>query len=82
MPSAGRGVVWSLLAAIVILLLGIVGLLYVAYNRDKQYQAEIQNLRQKIVKKDAQIEELQNPIRQQLLKPDTSWTIGPDPNRR
>lgn len=82
MSSAGRGVVWSLLAAIVILLLGIVGLLYVAHNRDKQYQAEIQNLRHKMAKKDAQIEELQNPVRPHLSKPDTSWTISPEPNRR
>jgi|GEM_PF-5151591 len=82
MPSAGRGVVWSLLTAIVILLLGLMGLLYVAYNRDKQYQTEIQNLRHKIAKRDAQIEELQNQIRPQLPQSDTSWTTSPDPNRQ
>lgn len=82
MPSAGRAIVWSLLTAIVILLLGLMGLLYVAYNRDKQYQTEIQNLRHKIAKKDAQIEELQNQIRPQTPKADTSWTISPNSNGR
>ena len=77
MPSTRRGIVWSLLIAILTLLLGLMGLLYVSYNRDKQLKSEIQNLRHKIAGKDAQIETLETRIRRQTPNPDTSQITNP-----
>ena len=77
MPSGGRSIVWSLLTAIVILLVGVMGLLYVSYYRDRQYESEIQNLRHKVAEKDAQIEELQKQFRQQTEAADSMQTTPP-----
>lgn len=78
MPPVNRGFVWSLLTAIIILLIGLMGLLYVSYNRDKQYQTEIQSLRQKLTQKDEQIDRLRSQIRPSTTNLDTSWVTEPD----
>ncbi|KAB7727029.1 hypothetical protein F5984_22590 [Rudanella paleaurantiibacter] len=64
--------------AIIVLLLGLMGLLYVSYNRDQQYQGEIQDLRQKLADKDNQLQILRSQIRQMPSPPDTSWETRPD----
>ncbi len=58
------------------------GLLYVAYDRDKQYASEIQNLRHKVAEKDAQIEELQKQLRQPTSASDSIQTTFPPVNSR
>lgn len=80
MPSAGRSIVWSLLTAILILLIGVMGLLYVSYSRDKQYEVEIQNLRHKITEKDAQLDELKNKVLLPISLPDTVQRTPPTSN--
>jgi cell division protein FtsL len=77
MPSAGRSIVWSLLTAIVILLIGLMGLLYVSYSRDKQYANEIQDLRHKMAEKDAQIDGLKTRLREPASRRDTLRTSTP-----
>lgn len=65
------------MTAIVILLVGVVGLLYVSYNRDRQYENEIRSLRYKIAERDAQIEEWQKRFRQQTEVLDSLRTTPP-----
>ncbi|MCY7357318.1 MAG: hypothetical protein LH609_07565 [Rudanella sp.] len=79
MPSAVRGVIWSLLTAIIILLLGLMGLLYISYNRDRQYASEIQYLRHKIAEKDAQIKQMK-PQNGQSVTPSDTIPTAPSPS--
>jgi hypothetical protein len=74
MSTSRRGVVWSLLTAILILLAGVMGLLYISYNRDKQYDSEIRALRYKLTEQEAEIELLQNKLKRSVPPADTSWT--------
>jgi cell division protein FtsL len=78
MASGNRGLVWSLITAIIVLLLGLMGLLYVSYSRDQQYQSEIQDLRYKLTEKHNQLESLKNQLPQRPAVPDTSWGVSPD----
>jgi cell division protein FtsL len=78
MASGNRGLVWSLITAIIVLLLGLMGLLYVSYSRDQQYQSEIQDLRYKLTEKHNQLELLRNQLPQRPVVPDTSWGVSAD----
>lgn len=78
MSSVGRGVVWSLLTAIVILLVGLMGLLYISYRRDQRYQSEIESLRLKLREKEVQMDRLRGRSQLPTIAPDTSWNTAPD----
>ena len=76
-----RSIVYSLLAAVIVLLLGIVALLGVAYYRHQRLADETTDLRRNLTQQEGQIKELQSRLEDcdTLVQPitpiDSSWTI-------
>jgi len=86
--TVNRNVVYSLLTAVVVLLLGIVTLLGVAYYRHQRLADETTDLRRSMTQQEGQIKNLQERLEDcdTIVQPpiDSSWTARPSPqtNRR
>jgi len=78
-----RSVIYSLLAAVVVLLLGIVTLLGVAYYRHQRLADETTDLRRSLTQQEGQIKNLQERLEDcdTIVHPinpiDSSWTSRP-----
>ena len=80
-----RSVVYSLLAAVVVLLLGIVTLLGVAYYRHQRLADETTDLRRSLTQQEEQIKDLRGRLEacdtavQPPTPADSSWTLRSRP---
>ncbi|QIP12194.1 hypothetical protein G8759_05890 [Spirosoma aureum] len=78
MTAASRGVVYSLLTVVFVLLLGIAALLAVAYHRHQRLEDATQDLRRNLTQQEGQIKNLQQRLEDcdtvEVKAPvDTSW---------
>ena len=64
MVSVHRGIVVSLLVAIILLMTGVMALLWVSHSRDQRYQNELQDVRRELVAKENELRELRRQLRQ------------------
>lgn len=80
--STKRPFIYSLLAALVLLLLGLAGLLWISYLREQRYQDEVKSLQFELSRKQDSLQHLQEqllfPVPKQPAR-DTSdgWSIAP-----
>lgn len=77
MVSLRRGLVYSLLLAVGLLLAGLAGLLWVANTRERHYQDELDDLRRSLMSRNAEIKQLRQQIQQPRPLPDTAWSDWP-----
>ncbi|MCK8492453.1 CbtB-domain containing protein [Spirosoma sp. RP8] len=80
--SASRGVVYSLLTVVFVLLLGIAALLMVAYSRHQRLEDTTHDLRRSLDQQDRQIKNLQQRLENcdtvdSVAPIDTSWQLSP-----
>ncbi|GAB2600168.1 hypothetical protein [Spirosoma areae] len=78
MSAVSRGLVYSLLAVVLILLLGITALLGVAYNRHQRLEDATTDLRRNLTQQESKISELQERLEdcdtvQTGTPADTAW---------
>jgi hypothetical protein len=72
MVSVHRGIVVSLLVAIALLMVGVMGLLWVSHSRDQRYQNELQDIRRELIAKENELRELRRQLRQTTSPPAAS----------
>ncbi len=72
MVSVHRGIVVSLLVAIALLMVGVMGLLWVSHSRDQRYQNELQDVRRELIVKENELRELRRQLRQAPASPATT----------
>lgn len=82
MSVGTRGVVYSLLTVVFVLLLGIAALLWVAYNRHQRLENATIDLQRNVNQQESQIKNLQELLQdcdtvQRTVSPDTSWETVP-----
>lgn len=77
MVSLRRELVYSLLLAIGLLVVGLVALLQVSNTRERRYQDELNDLRRSIILQHAEIQKLRQQLQQATTAADSSWTSWP-----
>lgn len=82
MSAVNRGVVYSLLTVVLVLLMGIAGLLAVAYYRHQRLADETTDLRRNLTQQQGQIKNLQERLQDcdtnsSEAPVDTSWGYVP-----
>ncbi|GAB3705155.1 hypothetical protein GCM10027592_37280 [Spirosoma flavus] len=82
MNAVSRGVVYSLATAILVLLLCIMALLGVAYNRHQHLEDAAVDLKRNLSKQESKIVELQERLEDcdtvsKVVPADTSWSTPP-----
>jgi hypothetical protein len=77
MVSVHRGIVVSLLVAIALLMVGVMGLLWVSHSRDQRYQNELQDIRRELITKENELRELRRQLRQVPTPPATPPSLTP-----
>jgi Tfp pilus assembly protein PilO len=86
MSSVSRGVVYSLLAVVLVLLLGIMALLGVSYNRHQRLEDATADLKRNLSQQESKIADLQERLEgcdtiqatvQAVPPVDTSWNSPP-----
>lgn len=85
MSSLNRGVVYSLLIAVLVLLLGIAALLWVAYRRHQRLEDATLDLQRNVAQQEGQIKLLQRRLEdcdtlRAAISVDSSWRIGTEPD--
>ncbi len=85
MSAVSRGVVYSLIAVVCVLLVGIMALMGVAYNRHRRLEDTTIDLRRSISQQAGQIKTLQKRLEncdtvQNTTPVDTAWRIGTTPD--
>lgn len=81
-----RPFIYSLLAALVLLLLGLAGLLWISYLREQRYQDEVKSLQFELSRKQDSLQRLQEqllfPIPKQPTRDTTDgWNNPPESSR-
>ena len=66
----------SLVAAVVLLLLGLAGLLWISYTRDQHYQDEVKSLRFELTRKQDSLQRLKEQMLFPIPKRDSSTNDG------
>lgn len=84
MLSASRGIVYSLLTVVFVLLLGIMALLWVANNRHQRLEDATTDLRRNLGQQESQIRDLQERLEDcdtnvAIAPTDTAWGATPPP---
>ncbi|WP_080054539.1 hypothetical protein [Spirosoma aerolatum] len=82
MSTVSRGVIYSLVAVVIVLLLGIMALLGVAYNRHQRLEDATIDLQRNLTQQESKINELQERLQDcdttKAMAPiDTSWNTVP-----
>lgn len=85
MSSLNRGVVYSLLIAVLVLLLGIAALLWVAYRRHQRLEDATLDLQRNVAQQEGQIKLLQRRLEdcdtlRSAIPVDSSWYIDTEPD--
>ena len=82
MQAASRGVIYSLLTVVILLLLGITALLGVAYNRHQRLEDTTMDLQRNLTQQEGKIKNLQQRLEdcdtvETTAPRDTSWNTAP-----
>lgn len=78
MVSLRRELVYSLLIAVGLLLVGLVGLLWVSNARERHYQDELDDLHRSLLLRNAEVRQLRRQLQQMAMVPDSSRTGWPN----
>lgn len=82
MSTVNRSIVYSLIAVVLVLLIGIAGLLGVAYYRHQRLADETIDLRRSLTQQEGQIKDLQERLEDcdtidTSVPYDSSWSVAP-----
>ena len=82
MSAVSRGVIYSLVAVVFVLLLGIMALLGVAYNRHQRLEDATIDLQRNLTQQENEITKLQEQLEEcdtikTTIPADTSWSTRP-----